>query len=109
MTEENVDKRKLARELQLQAKFYRSTASIFLLVGTLVFLCIYFTKIDGQVLDALRRPVIVIGLIIPFLPAVVLSKLADKAHKKFMKLKESQVPVAAAAPAAPAVAPEDKH
>jgi hypothetical protein len=90
VTEETSDKRKLARELMLQAKFYRASASLFLLVGAMIFAVIYFTKVDGHVLEALRQPLLVVSLIMPFLPAAVLAKRADKAHKKFRALIESQ-------------------
>ena len=90
MTEETpVDKRKLARELTLQAKFYRASASLFLFVGALIFAVIYFSKVDGHVLESMRKPLLVISLIMPFLPAAVLAKRADKAHKKFKALLES--------------------
>jgi hypothetical protein len=84
-----VDKRKLARELLIQAKFFRVSATVFLIMGILVSAVIYFKKIDGDVMEALHNPLLVVSLIIPFLPAAVLAKRADKSHKKLKALVDS--------------------
>jgi hypothetical protein len=76
------------RELTIKAKFYRLTATLFFFVGGGLFLMLYFQKVDGHVLESLRHPFLIIALIMPFLPAAVLAKLADKSRKQILKLTE---------------------
>lgn len=106
MTTETADNRKLANELRMKAKAYRLVASVFALVGTIIFLFLYFRHVDGNIIGALKRPLLIPLLIIPFLPAVVLAKKADKSRKALIALLGKSGPAADASKAA--AAPDSK-
>ncbi len=88
----------------MKAKLYRLMAIIFAMVGTVMFLTLYFKNVDGNIIGALKRPLLLCMMIIPFLPAIVLSRRAHKYRKALLALTAK--PEAAATAAAPAPAPE---
>ncbi len=88
MSEISADVRQQAKAMLMQSKLYRMLATIFAVVGFVIFIVLYFEKIDGKLLEAFRQPLLIVAMIIPFLPAIVLSKKADKARQKAFKMVE---------------------
>ncbi len=82
---EETDK-KQARELLIKAKAYRLFASVFAVVGAVIFLVLYFRFYGGDVLASLRSPSTVLIVLFPFMPAILLSLKAKKAEKALHKL-----------------------
>jgi len=75
-----------ARELLLQARTYKIMAKIFVVAGLIVFVTLYIKNVEGDLLASLRHPSIVLMLLIPFLPAIVLSWKAQKTEKKLFSI-----------------------
>ncbi len=78
------------KELIIRAKFYRATSLIFVVLGLVIFMILYVGNIEGRLLDALKDPFTIGVFLIPFLPAAVLSWLADRNEKKYAKFLESK-------------------
>ena len=79
-----------ARELLLRSRLYRFAALIFAIVGIILFLFLYFKYIEGDMYQALQNPKLVLILLIPFLPAFILSRMAIKTEGKFQKIMDEQ-------------------
>ena len=77
--------RREAKRLLLQSRIYRFIAFCFAVIGVCVFSYVYFSHIEGDFFNALRLPHLILFMIIPFLPAIVLSHVA---HKSDLKLRE---------------------
>lgn len=74
-----------AREYLIKSKLYRFLALVFACVGVLVFCFQYFehSRSEGDsMFNMLRDPSIIILLIFPFVPAIVLSFMAQRAERK---------------------------
>ncbi|MCB9996463.1 MAG: hypothetical protein H6869_08525 [Rhodospirillales bacterium] len=78
-----------AREFLLRAKIYRAIALAFAIGGLVVFLALYFKHVDGHIMAALHNPKLVLILLLPFLPAFVVSRMAVKAEKNLSKILET--------------------
>jgi len=50
-----------------------------------IFLVLYFQNVGGTFFSALTNPFIVTIILVPFLPAVVLSLLAKRAEKEYLR------------------------
>jgi len=79
-------KRQQTRELLIKAKVYKILASVFALVGLVLFIFIYAHQYEGDIAIALKEPVIIVAIIVPLLPAIVLSIIAAKVEKQFMNI-----------------------
>lgn len=79
------DVRKKARELLLKAKVYRFFAAAFAMAGVAVFLILYFKHVEGRLLEALTEPATIGIVLVPFLPAVILSWKASKIESKLLE------------------------
>ena len=77
------------REILIKAKFYRLASVIFALCGIGVFVFLMSRFVDGNMYAALKDPTIIAILLIPFLPAAILSWLAVRSEKKFAATLES--------------------
>ncbi|QQG37457.1 MAG: hypothetical protein HYS17_10060 [Micavibrio aeruginosavorus] len=77
-----------ARALLMKSKIYRLLALIFAFTGLLIFVVLYLRNIEGHFFEALRQPVTVAIILVPFLPAIVLSILGQKAEKAFWALMQ---------------------
>jgi len=75
-----------AREQLLRARVYRFLALVCAVLGLVMFLSIYFRYVDGDIIGALTRVSTVLMLLLPFLPACVLSWMAVRAERKFMAM-----------------------
>jgi len=97
------ENRQLARVLLIKSRLYRYFALAFALMGVVIFIFLYFRHIEGNLLQALQSPSIIAIILLPFLPAFVLSLLAQGLERKFAKLGKSaeEDPAKVAAPPAP--------
>ncbi len=82
--------RELARSLLIKSRLYRFFALAFALIGIVVFIILYFRNVEGQLFEALMHPSIVAMILIPFLPSIVLSLMAQRLEKKFMRLAKPE-------------------
>lgn len=72
------------KESLVKARFYRLFAVLFAIGGLVMFLYLYLDRVEGRLFDALRDPFVVVIILVPFLPAVVLSWLAGK-HERLLE------------------------
>lgn len=81
--------RKDARKTILKAKIYRGLAMLFAIGGLIAFSRVYFTEIEGHLLEVVHRPWILIALLMPFLPAVTLSWYARRIEQHLFKIMKN--------------------
>ena len=74
------------KEYLIKAKFYRAVSLVFVVLGLVVFMVLYMANVEGRLMEALKNPFTLLLFIIPFLPAAVLSFIADRFEKKYKKL-----------------------
>ena len=74
------------KEFLIKAKFYRAVSMVFVVLGLIIFMILYVANVEGHLIEALKNPFTLGMFIIPFLPAAVLSIIADKNEKKYIKL-----------------------
>ena len=74
------------KEYLIKAKIYRVASMVFVALGLVVFMILYVNTIEGRVMEALKNPMTLGIFIVPFLPAAVLSFIADKNEKKYIKI-----------------------
>lgn len=79
--------RELARKLLMKSKLYRAAAILFAIMGVIMLINFYLSKIDGRFVEAMSNPYTIVMLLIPFLPTFVMSLLAQKAERQFAALK----------------------
>lgn len=75
---------KEVRQLLVKSKLYRTASLVFVTVGIFVFCALYINQVDGRLFEALRDPYTVLIFLIPFLPAAVLTWVADRFEKKYL-------------------------
>lgn len=83
-TPESDDKK--ARALYMQGKIYRGLAQVFAVLGLIAAAFLYYNATDGDFRRLTDNPFLLIVMVIPFLPAVVLSMKAKKADKEYVKM-----------------------
>jgi hypothetical protein len=74
-----------AYELVLKARLLRLFARIFAVVGLIVFVGLYMKNVNGGLFSALTDPFVIVILVVPFLPAAVLSWKAARLEKQYIK------------------------
>lgn len=67
-----------------KARLYRVFAIVFAVVGAMLFIHLYLNNIQGRVLASFTNPSILFMLLVPFLPAIVLSWIAARMEKKVL-------------------------
>lgn len=67
----------------MKAKVYRFASLLFVTIGIILFCVMYVKNVDGRLVEALRNPLTIFIFLVPFVPAAVLSFLADRAEKKY--------------------------
>ncbi len=77
---------KSPQELLVKAKLYRFVSLLFITIGILIFCVMYVENVEGRLFEALKNPMTIAIFLIPFLPAAVLSLMADSAEKKYKAL-----------------------
>lgn len=83
-------KEKSPAEYLVKAKLYRFTSLLFVTIGIFVFCVMYVQNIEGKLLQALKDPMTISVFLVPFIPAAVLTFLADSAEKKYRQLTRSK-------------------
>lgn len=79
-------KEKTAQEYLIKSKLYRFVSLLFITIGIFVFCVMYVQNVEGKLMQALKDPMIISVFLIPFIPAAVLSFLADSAEKKYKQM-----------------------
>lgn len=72
------------RQLLVKAKLYRTFSLVFVTIGIFMFCFLYISQVEGRLLEALRDPYTIMVFLIPFLPAAVLTWIADRFEKKYL-------------------------
>lgn len=83
-------KEKTAHEYLVKVKLYRFVSLLFVTLGIFVFCIMYVQNVEGKLLQALRDPMTITVFLVPFIPAAVLTFLADSAEKKYKKQLEKE-------------------
>lgn len=73
------------RESYIKARLYRLFATMFAVGGLVMFFYIYVREVEGHLFRALQDPMLVLMVLLPFMPAVVLSFLAQKHERRLEK------------------------
>ncbi|MEM6781689.1 MAG: hypothetical protein AAF569_07480 [Pseudomonadota bacterium] len=76
------------RQLILKSRFYRFFGLIFAAVGLFIFIFIFAYSFKGDVFLATKEPMAIMIVIIPFLPACILSWIGGLAEKKAITMLE---------------------
>ena len=71
-----------AKLFLIKAKIYKWVAIASLVIGTGIFLALYITQLEGDIMLALHQPAFIIMMVFPFLPAIVFSFFSNSAQKK---------------------------
>ncbi len=74
-----------ARELLIKSRVYRVLGLVFAVVGLAVFFVTFMRHVEGAFFSSLTNPFVVTMIIFPFLPAAVLSFLAGRLDREYMK------------------------
>lgn len=69
----------------------RVFAVVTAFVGLIVFTVLYFKVIEGRLHEALSEPRTIAIVLMPFLPAVVISIIAERARAKFIDFIQTSV------------------
>lgn len=83
-------KEKTAHEYLVKVKLYRFVSLLFVTLGIFIFCIMYVQNVEGKLIQALRDPMTITVFLVPFIPAAVLTFLADSAEKKYKKLIEKE-------------------
>jgi len=76
------------RVLILSAKLMQFFADLFAVGGIVLFAALYFSTYHNDPMAAIRDPFFVVTILLPFIPAAVLSALAKTKRKKIKALLE---------------------
>lgn len=79
------------RAYLVKSKVYKTASLIFVTLGIFIFCILFIKNVSGRLDEALREPATILIFLIPFLPAAVLTLLADRYEKKY-KRAVSQAP-----------------
>ncbi len=81
------------REYLLYAKIYRFCSLLFVVIGVSLFAFLFFNA-SGSFVEKFQSPLMLGIMVLPFLPAFVLSMLAQRSEKLVMEaLREAGVDV----------------
>jgi hypothetical protein len=76
------------RALLISAKVLQFCADIFAVFGVFLFAYLYFNQYSEHPMAAIKDPFFVVTILIPFIPAAVLSLLAARKRKQVRNLIE---------------------
>lgn len=65
---------------------------LFVTLGIFIFCILYIQNVEGRLVDALKDPFTIIIFLFPFVPAAVLTMLADSAEKKYRQMVNKATP-----------------
>lgn len=77
------------KRLILTAKVLQFCADIFAVFGIILFAYIYFHNYSDNPATAIRDPLFIVTVLIPFVPAAVMAWMASKKRKQIRTLVES--------------------
>ena len=80
MTEED---RLKAKALLLKARIYRLCGFLFALSGLAMFIMMFMNSSGGRISLVMKDPMLVVIIVFPFIPAMILNRLAHKADHDF--------------------------
>ena len=80
-------KEKDPKEFLVKSKVYRFASLLFVTIGIMVFCVLYIENVDGRFFEAIRDPFTISIFLVPFIPAAILSFLADRAEKRYQSLR----------------------
>ena len=83
--DDNINKLE-ARKLLIQSRLYKYSAFVFAFFGFALFSYLYSQKFTDGVWAAFRDPLIIFVIIVPFIPAIVLSWLSRRLEIKLKKV-----------------------
>lgn len=75
----------------IRSRVLRVFAFITAFVGLIIFTVLYFKVIEGRLQEALSDPRTIAIVLMPFLPAVVISIIAERARAKFIDFIQTSV------------------
>jgi hypothetical protein len=78
------------RQMLLKAKLFRLFSLVFAVTGLIIFMVLYFQHVDGAFFSAMTNPFVVTIVIVPFLPAAVLSWMAGRLERKYERAAEKE-------------------
>lgn len=87
-----MSKQKTPQEYLVKSKLYRFMSLLFVTLGIFIFCALYIQNVEGRLLEALKDPMTVFIFLLPFIPAAVLTMLADSAEKKFKDMTKKDKP-----------------
>lgn len=87
-----MSKQKTPHEYLIKSKLYRFMSLLFVTLGIFIFCALYIQNVEGRLVEALKDPMTVFIFLLPFIPAAVLTMLADSAEKKFKKMMKKDKP-----------------
>ncbi len=87
-----MSKKKTAQEYLIKSKLYRFMSLLFVTLGIFIFCALYIQNVEGRLVEALKDPMTVFIFLLPFVPAAVLTILADSAEKKFKDMTKKDKP-----------------
>jgi hypothetical protein len=87
-----VAKQKSPQEYLVKSKLYRFMSLLFVTLGIFVFCALYIQNVEGRLVEALKDPMTIAIFLLPFVPAAVLTILADSAEKKFREMTKKDTP-----------------
>ena len=77
-----------ARHFLMHAKILQFFADILAVLGIFIFAILYFKQWNGEAQLALRDPMFVVAMVIPFIPAACFAYAAQNKKKKLKALLE---------------------
>jgi hypothetical protein len=75
-----------ARKIIIRARVYRLFAILFAGAGVIIFVILYLQQMEGDIVNALKDRAFLTILLLPFLPAFILSLIAKRLESKYFKL-----------------------
>lgn len=78
------------KQIFIKAKFYRFMATAFAITGLILFAFNYFQFSSGDFFYALSQPDFIVIILMPFIPAALLSWMAMRLEKKTEKMDKQR-------------------
>lgn len=75
-----------ARKCLIKARLYRIFAVLFACVGLLLFVLLYLRNVEGRIFQAFQDPMMAVILLVPFLPAAILSLISRRLENRYFRL-----------------------
>ncbi|MBX2835019.1 MAG: hypothetical protein KTR28_08625 [Micavibrio sp.] len=76
----------LQKKYLAQSMIYKVASIILSIIGLMTFVQVYVVYSNGDPAAFIRRPMLIIIMLLPFLPAYILMLIADKKKRKIREL-----------------------